>query len=171
VDPTTLTSGRSGTGCPAVVFRGAAAWAAALIFVLGACERPGAEERAVLELEHDTITLEPGIRVMDIVLRSAPAGPEPDPVSIRPGDVVRFIAADALLHTVAFDRHRLSTAAEAFLTRTDQLRGPPLLAAGARWVVSFEGAPPGDYPYIDQSHDRGGVIVVIAEEPPRGRAR
>lgn len=147
-------------GCPGAVLL------VVLALALPSCDQPGAaRERRVLELEEDTIRLEPGTAVVDVLLRSDRENPlEPDTVRIRPGDVVRYVAADARPHAVAFDHGRLAPEAAAFLQRTGQLRGPPLIHPGASWVVSFRGAPPGVYPFIDLSQSAQGVIIVAA--PP-----
>ena len=76
--------------------------------------------------------------------------------------MVRFISSDAGSHAIAFDGDAMSPDARAFLERTGQLRSPPLLAAESRWVMSFEGAPPGDYPFRCPTHGVRGSIIVNA---------
>ncbi|HEX7051501.1 MAG TPA: hypothetical protein VF188_14945 [Longimicrobiales bacterium] len=125
---------------------------------------PGSDT-AVLELDEDTIRLDPGVALVNVVLSADPrTGIQPDTARIRAGDVVRFVTGDGVPHAVAFDRARLTPAAQRFLGRTGQLRGPPLVTTGANWVVSFEGAPPGSYPFTDLSHGFHGVVMVAA--PP-----
>jgi plastocyanin len=157
------TTGRPPNGCPVVV----STLALAIVIVAAACEAPAIGNAAEeLELDSGTIRLDPGVTVADVLLRSTdPNAIEPDTVRIRTGDVVRFTAGDARVHAVAFERDRLAPAAVAFLERTGQLRSPPLLSTGARWIVSFEGAPPGTYPFVDTSRGAGGVIVVVQREP------
>ena len=48
----------------------------------------------------------------------------------------------------------------AFLESSGQLRGPPLLTEDASWIVSLEGAPPGDYPFRCLTHGAAGSLTV-----------
>lgn len=110
-----------------------------------------------------------GVAVLDVRLRQTPAGGavEPDTVRAHPGDVVRFIAADARGYAVAFDTAGLAPDAREFLERTGQLRGPPLVSAGAVWVVSLEGAPSGTYAFRSLTADAQGLLLVQAQVPAR----
>ncbi|HEX7119218.1 MAG TPA: hypothetical protein VF212_10545 [Longimicrobiales bacterium] len=157
-------SGRSRIGRPEVVF------ALCLGLAAPACDAPALGERpAVLELDSDTVRLEAGVTVADVVLRSGGADAvHPDTIRIRVGDVVQFTAADARSHAVEFDRERLTPDAAAFLERTTQLRSPPLLTRGARWIVSFDGAPPGAYPFTDIATGAGGLVTVARAPRPAG---
>lgn len=154
--------GRSFRGCLGAFFIVIA------VAALGCGRVESPESRALLELAGDTIELGRGAALADILVRSAATTTavfEPDTITIRQGDVVRFIAADRHPHAISFDPARLAPATEAFLRRTDQLRSPPLIAEGASWIVSFQDAPPGVYPFVDLSQDRHGAIVVIIDKP------
>jgi len=158
-------------GCPTKGRPGVLVLAVALAAVLACAESdlPGGEA-AELEIGDETVRLEPGVQVVDVLLRfrTASAVPiEPDTIRIRPGDIVRIVTGDSRPHAVVFDADRLTPDARAFLERTGQLRGPPLIQEGAAWVLSFEGAPPGAYPFVDLSQDVGGLVVVAA--PPQAR--
>lgn len=129
------------------------------------------EERAVIELAEDTIRLERGVTITDILVRSrtADAPPlQPDTVRVTSGDVVRFISADNHPHAIAFESALLAPQVEEFLRGTGQLRGPPLITEGASWIVSLEGAPPGAYHFIDLSQNARGLVLVAAP-PAQGR--
>ena len=136
----------------------------ALVMTFAGCDRDASDPR-VLELAHDTITLENG-EVVQIFMRGAgdSAGFRPAAVQANVGDVLRFTADDALTHAVGFDEASLSAEARAFLERSGQLRSPPLVDRGTAWVVSLEGAPPGAYTVIDLTHQHRGSITV---RPPR----
>lgn len=124
----------------------------------------------ILELAADTIRLEPGVTVSDVVVRTAISGRavfEPETVRVRSGDVVRFVAADRHLHAIAFDAGQLSAEAARFLEQTNQLKGPPLLTEGASWIVSLAAAPPGVYPFVDLSHGARGTVIVDPSPTPR----
>lgn len=146
------------TRCAGVLF---VAWVA---YAASACREaaPALDEPATLELDGETIQLARGVQVVEIEVARASAGREFEPASAaaETGDVVRFIARDGHSHAVAFDGAALEPAALAFLQRTGQLRGPPLLNDGTSWIVSLDGAPPGDYPYVCLTHDQRGVITV-----------
>lgn len=135
------------------------------------CDRtqPSVGQRATrtLPLGNDTLELRPDVAVRDVRLRQTPAGGavEPETVRARPGDVVRFIAADPRGYAVAFDTAALAPQAREFLERTGQLRGPPLVATGAVWVVSLEGAPAGAYAFLSLTADARGLLLVQAPAP------
>lgn len=85
-------------------------------------------------------------------------------IEARPGDALRFVAADRRPHAPSFVVDSLDPAVRDFLDRTGQLRGPPLVSEGAAWIVLLEGAPPGRYPFTCRSHDARGMILVTADE-------
>lgn len=131
-----------------------------------ACEAPPIPDRGeVIELDSGSVRLEPGVAVVDVEL-GGESVLAPDTTRIQVGDVVRFTAADSRAHTVAFERDRLPPAAAAFLDSTAQLRSPPLLTTGSQWIISFEGAPPGAYPFADIATGAQGVVFVAAPEQP-----
>ena len=88
----------------------------------------------------------------------------PASVSAAPGDALVFTVADGRPHALAFVADSLDASARAFLERTGQLRGPPLVNRDASWVILLEEAPPGRYPFFCLSHDAFGVLTVTAEE-------
>jgi len=93
---------------------------------------------------------------------------EPVSVSIPPGAYVEFITSDFLVHEVVFEHDSLSADQWAFLERTDQIDSPPLVQRDSRYVLAFEGAPPGRYPYSLQGNgDAGRGVIVVREPEPR----
>jgi plastocyanin len=133
------------------------------VMLFSACrELPRVGERAVLELEDDTIRLAAGVRLYEVRLRTREgrATIEPARLSARPGDVVRFVATDALGYAIHFERDRLAADAAAFLDATQQQSSAPLLNAGAAWVVDLADAPAGEYPFMLSGHAQRGVLVV-----------
>ncbi|HEX7090719.1 MAG TPA: hypothetical protein VF192_11335 [Longimicrobiales bacterium] len=136
----------------------------ALCCALAACEAPPVPERTpILELGAIAARLPAGTRIHDVRVGSAAPAPEldPDTLRVRPGDVVRFTASATGTHAIAFDASALAPEQGAFLSRTHQLRGPPLFKAGAAWVVSLAGAPPGAYPFLCLTHGARGVLHVV----------
>ena len=80
------------------------------------------------------------------------------------GSYVQFVTADWFVHEVLFDRDSLGAEARSFLERTDQMASPPLLKQDSRYVISFEGAPPGRYPYVMEGNGRPGRgLIVVAD--------
>jgi plastocyanin len=133
---------------------------------LGACERvvpAGDDGPRVLELAHDTIRLEAGVRLVEVAVRRE-AGGEFHPVRVeaRVGDVIRFTADDNAGHAIAFVGAALQPDVRAFLQTRAQLRSPPLIAKGAAWVLTLDGAPPGDYPFHCSTHNTAGRLTVVA---------
>lgn len=130
-----------------------------------ACDRVALSDAPeTLELEGDTVQLAAGVRVIDIAVQTEPDGSEFDPAraQARSGDVIRFTAGDARLHAVGFDAARLDAGARAFLERTGQLRGPPLVTSGTKWLVNLADAPPGSYPFTCITHGAHGALTVSA---------
>jgi len=87
---------------------------------------------------------------------------EPAEATVPPGAFVEFVTGDWLIHEVIFELDSLGTAARAFLERTDQTSSPPLIQRDSRFVVSFEDAPEGRYPYRLEGNgrpSRGAVVV------------
>lgn len=89
---------------------------------------------------------------------------DPAETVIPPGAWVQFVTADAFVHEVRFDVEALPPAAAEFLSSTDQIASPPLLDAGARFVISFRDAPEGRYPFVAEGNGAParGVVVVQA---------
>ena len=137
---------------------------ALLLLALTACDGGDADAGPrVLELTHDTIQLPDTVRLIDVKVRREASG-DFDPASIqaKQSDVVRFTAGDRAGHAIAFDGTTLTPEVREYLERTGQLRGPPLIAADAAWVISLEGAPAGQYPFRCVTHDHAGTLTVTA---------
>ncbi len=83
-------------------------------------------------------------------------------VEAAPGDVLHVLSADLRIQTFSFDLEALDADQQGFLERSSQVGSPPLTDPGSRWVVSLEGAPEGEYPFIVLGHGdpvRGAVDV------------
>jgi len=75
--------------------------------------------------------------------------------------VVEFLCVDGRVHSVRFPRDSLTAEAAAFLSRTSQLASPPLVDRGSRFVLTFEGAPPGRYPFLVEGSGGAGQGVIV----------
>ena len=86
----------------------------------------------------------------------------PSRVVVQVGGSVVFRTADSRVHTVEFSAVGMTSEVRDFLRRTNQLRSPPLLERGTEYTVSFEGAPPGFYPFSVQGPGApvDGAVVV-----------
>lgn len=144
-----------------------------LVLALGAVVPLSACERPDPSLQPDRVLQEElGLTRADQVHRVTLTGgeserAEPVAVSIEQGAYVEFVTADFLVHEVIFERDSLGADQWAFLEGTDQVDSPPMVQRESRYVLAFEGAPPGRYPYSLQGNgaDGRGVIVVRAPKP------
>jgi plastocyanin len=126
------------------------------------CAQDGPPPRDVVRLDEGEVELAEGSRRHDIMLEGVGAQNEITPATVAagPGDAVAFTAADGITHSVVFLGERLDSAQVAFLERTGQMRGPPLLTEGGSWIVNLTDAPAGDYPFACALHGGQGVIRV-----------
>ena len=86
---------------------------------------------------------------------------DPELMSVEPGTYVEFVTTDWLIHEVIFEIDSLTSEQRAFLERTDQAASPPLVERDSRYVLVFEGAPPGRYPYRLEGNGRPGRGVIL----------
>jgi plastocyanin len=144
---------------------------ACLLLVLSACTDVRSSEQlapAMLVVDGDTVVLQAGARIADVSVSAGTTEFTPASVDLHPGDVLRITASDRGPHAIVFDDAATDSAGVAFLAASGQSRGLPLLAEGAAWVVSFDGAPPGFYAARCLTHGETLPIRVIRSS---GRAR
>ena len=93
---------------------------------------------------------------------------DPELVSVENGAYVEFVSTDWLIHEVIFETDSLSAEQRAFLERTDQVASPPLVERDSRYVLLFDDAPPGRYPYRLEGNGRSGrgIIEVGSSRAP-----
>lgn len=90
---------------------------------------------------------------------------DPEETTVPPGAWVQFVSGDFRLHEVHFDVEGMQAGQAAFIAETDQRDSPPMVDRDARFVVSFEGAPPGRYPFVLQGSTAPARGVVVVEAP------
>lgn len=91
---------------------------------------------------------------------------DPESVVVPPGAYVDFVTGDWRIHEVHFELDSLSPAARAFLQRSEQSASPPLLDRDSRFLVWFDRAPPGRYPFIVRGNTAPARGVVIVRPKP-----
>lgn len=144
---------------------GRSTWRPGVLLSILALAIPGCEQvvpGATIELDTAEVQLERGARLHEVRVAGVAAQDTLDPSDLRarPGDAIRFTVDDHRTHALAFEPDRLTPEVRAYLERTNQLRGPPLVNRGSAWVIILEGAPPGRYPFLCRSHDARGVLIV-----------
>lgn len=93
---------------------------------------------------------------------------DPQMIAVEAGTYVEFITTDWLIHEVIFEADSLSAEQREFLARTHQLASPPLIERDSRYVLAFEGAPPGRYPYRLEGNGRSGGGAIVVTVPGAG---
>jgi plastocyanin len=145
----------------------------ATLLLVASCEPlpdPQTQPDEVLQAE---LGLTPDDRVYRVMLTGGPTErADPVAISIEPGSYVEFVTTDWLIHEVIFEAESLAGEQWSFLERTDQIASPPLINRESRYVLSFEGAPLGRYPYsIEGNGGTGSGVIIVADPalapPPR----
>ena len=141
-----------------------------LLLALGsACKRESGPDLRPDQLLRDSLGLSDDDRVHRV--RLAGAGNretvEPDSVLVRPGDWVEFATADRRVHAITFVLDSLPAGGADFMRTMAQEASPPLVEQQARFVVSFEGAPVGRYPFVVAGNGQEARGAVFVAEPPR----
>ena len=93
---------------------------------------------------------------------------DPRLLSVESGTYVEFVTTDWLVHEVIFEADSLSEAQREFLERTHQMASPPLIERDSRYVLLFEGAPAGRYPYRLEGNGRRGAGAIVVTVPGGG---
>lgn len=121
----------------------------ALLLIAG-CEGPPALPPSDPELRAE-LGIPDSVRIhrIDLSGRGDETRIVPPSIEIREGDVVQIVVADRRAHLIRFDEG-LSAPLRTFLDESGQTGFPPLLERGAKIVLSFDGAPPGTYSFIDE---------------------
>jgi len=94
----------------------------------------------------------------------------PATLTIKAGDVVRFINVSGGPHNVAFKKDKIPAGAQAVLNaamrgRLQDLMGPYIKDSLATYDVSFAGAPAGSYTYACSPHEPLGMVATLTVSP------
>ncbi|HSM06556.1 MAG TPA: hypothetical protein VK858_18175 [Longimicrobiales bacterium] len=132
-----------------------------------ACEEPEPEGPPLDPLLRDSLPDAEGIglRIVEIGFGSRGEELVPDSLEIRVGDRVDFRTLDGSPRVARFRVMGLDEDQYRFLTDGSGLMSPPLVAAGSHWIVHFERAPAGRYPF-EVEGPLGTVEGVLWVGPP-----
>lgn len=129
------------------------------------CEQPDASPQ-VDDVLRTELGIGPGTEVHRITLTGGEVErADPAALSVEPGALVEFVTTDWLIHEVIFQVDSVGGERRSFLERTDQTASPPLIDRDSRYLVTFEEAPPGRYPYVLEGNGAPGRGVIIVAEP------
>lgn len=138
----------------------------ATVLLVASCEPPRDPDTEPDEVLQAELGLTLSDRVHRVMLTGGPTErSDPVAISIEPGAYVEFVTTDWLIHEVIFETDSLAGERRSFLERTDQVASPPLINRESRYVLSFEGAPPGRYPYTIEGNGGTGRGLIIVTDP------
>lgn len=142
---------------------------AALSLTLAGCVGPAPEpvENPDTTLR-DSLGIDPERTVQRVSLGGAREREHvvPRTLEVVPGAVVEFYTLDHRAHSVLFLEDSLSPGALAFLQGRGGLASGPLVERGSRFVIDFQGAPPGRYPFLSRGHGEAAAGTLLVVEPP-----
>jgi len=142
-----------------------------LLGVLGGCDRgetPGEEPAAAGAGTVALTAPAPGrgaVHIVRLVARGDQYAFEPAELTVRQGEVVRFVQTGHQPETVAFDGTAAPEGGTEFLHSHDLLYGPLLTEPGVFFDVAFSDAPPGDYLFFSVPHREQGMQGRVTVEP------
>lgn len=143
-----------------------ALWALTLTgFLIGCSGEPGSEAPPDPHADlRQRLGVEPGREIHQVTIGGRGDEEHVVPPLLRvPADaLVVFVTVDGRVHTVSFAEDSLDLEAALFLERTSQMRSPPLVDRGSRFVITLEGAPRGRYRFRSRGPggDAWGTLVV-----------
>jgi plastocyanin len=152
------------------VIRGATIRIVTLASAVGiiTCARDHGAGAAASDRAPSAAAAEPGAAgsaVHEVKMLETPAGDfvfEPAALTIRVGDVVRWVNVSGGMHNVAFYADRIPEGAAPLLDaampgRLTDLTGPLVEAPGQTYEVAFDDLPPGHYAYYCTPHEMLGM--------------
>lgn len=137
-------------------------WVTFALWLVLACSEADADATVRLGLEGAS-----SVHTISLAGWGSVERPVPDTVRVGEGAAVIFQVADFRVHTVRFLAGEMTPAQTEFLRERARLVGPPLTERGSRYVVRFDDAPLGTYPFSIEGLGEAarGAVVVEAGEP------
>jgi hypothetical protein len=133
------------------------------------CEGPAPEPEALVDpIVWDSIQgLQEGdrVHVLDVHFGSDGEVVEPDSLLVEAGDWVDFRSSDGSPRLISFVLDSMAPGNRGFLQEIGARSSPPLVADGSHWVVSFQQAPPGVYPFIVEGARAPARGVIHVADP------
>lgn len=108
------------------------------------------------------LTARDRVHTVTLTLRNGGEVAGPAEVEVRPGDWVSFESRDGFIRMVTFEADSLSDEARRWVDAQGIGGSPPLLNRGTRWLIRFQDAPQGRYPFrVEGNRAPGGGAVIV----------
>jgi hypothetical protein len=124
------------------------------------CREGGAIPRDPELAEALGVSARTEIHRVDLVTRGGMVVALPTRVELSEGALLQFVTRDWLVYSVRL--RAVDPEGDQWIEGTRQRHSPPLVEKEARYVLNFEGAPPGDYPFevVGQGSNLEGTVRV-----------
>lgn len=142
-----------------------------LTLVLNACGSSGTETVSADSAIRDSLGIGPRVALHRIALGGDRDSERivPSELRVEEGDVVAFETVDGRIHELAFEPDSLAPDILDFLRKTRQLRSPPLMNLGTRFLVDLEDAPEGRYVFRGRTvGDPLFGTILVGDQPSQG---
>jgi hypothetical protein len=137
---------------------------AAVLLALVGCDAPAHLQPGPVLRDSLGLTSRDRVHTITLTERAGRSYIAPASVEVRVGDWIDMRSGDGFVRTVRFELDSLAAEARAWVGAEGIEASPPLLARGARWVLLFDEAPTGRYPFRVEgpAEPARGVLVVGA---------
>jgi hypothetical protein len=142
---------------------------AVLLFALASCDAPAHLQPGAVLRDSLGLTSRDWVHTITLTERAGQSNIAPATVELRVGDWVDMRSGDGFVRVIRFEIDSLNAEARAWVRAQGIEASPPLLARGARWVVSFSEAPTGRYAFRVEGPTepgRGALVVGAARRFP-----
>ncbi len=162
--PTSMRSASEiSAGIPPRVFFPRGLLVVLFLLLVGGCSGDGASDAGDSRADR-TADRSPGggiVRIVRIVQHDRGNKFDPPGLAITSGDAVRFVLTGGRPESVVFDADAATPEATAFIRENSLDLGVLLVEPGQSHVISFQGAPPGSYPFRSIPHAEQGMTGIV----------